>query len=915
MKISHLHDDNPAGALAGDEAIPIVQGGQTKGTTIGAVSAAARAPIEAELAGGASAYGTWLAQPGNAGKSQAEFLEALRGDAGPEGPEGPAGVGPEGPPGEEGPIGPEGPEGQEGPPGLQGIAGPQGNPGIQGPQGIPGNTGGPGPAGAAAKTLYVTADRQQFTGNAYGLTPATQAIKLDAYRQNNTGALSWTATAYDLNGNVLSATTLRTTKTGTVAATNQTTVYLQSGMLPPGTKTLIVAASSSAPDNLSDLVSIVVTQDGVDGADGENGTPGTPGASAKTLYLTSDRQQFTYDSAGALAPAGQVVTLTANRQNNAGALSWAAIAYNAAGGNLGGVTLRTTAGGTIAATSQGIVYLQSGQLPAGTASVIVIATSGAPDNISDLLSVVKVQDGIAGTAGTNGTNGIDGAPGAPAKTLYLTSDRQQFTYNSAGALNPATQVISLTANRQNNVGALSWSAVAYNGAGANLGAVTLRTTAGGTIAATTQNTVYLQSGQLPAGTASVIVTATSAAPDNVSDQASIVKVQDGAAGSNGTPGTNGADGASAKTIYLASDFQHVTYNGAGALAPAAQVVTLTANRQNNAGALTWSATAYDAAGAGLGAVALRTTAGGTTAATNQTIVYLQSGQLPAGRQRLVVTATSGGPDNISDLLSIVKAQDGAAGTPGTPGTPGTNGNNGANGVSPIAVEARPPAHTIAANAGGVPNADQLPFATANTATQAGVVVPITGVTIVGAGNCTAAVVGTDVQGNNPVGEGYIDYDVAAAGQTVRKRITFLVVPAGSGGSSSAAGGASGPITWPSYAQHGVPLAINASGTGKLKVSLTGTYKCALGGGGRVQAKIMIRPTSGTVVDVVGSAVTGSDSEETFEPHRQSTGTLSTGAITLTGLTVGGAYELIVVDYRIGNDMVSSTMTLFAEQVT
>src|SRR5204863_495705 len=279
-------------------------------------------------------------------------------------------------------------------------------------QGIPGNTGGPGPAGAAAKTLYVTADRQQFTGNAYGVTPATQAIKLDAYRQNNAGALSWTATAYDLNGNVLSATTLRTTKTGTVAATNQTTVYLQSGMLPPGTKTLIVAASSSAPDNLSDLVSIVVTQDGVDGADGENGTPGTPGASAKTLYLTSDRQQFTYDSAGALNPAGQVITLTANRQNNVGALSWSAVAYNGAGANLGAVTLRTTAGGTIAATTQNTVYLQSGQLPAGTASVIVTAPSAAPDNVSDQASIVKVQDGAAGTPGTPGTPRTSGNNGA-----------------------------------------------------------------------------------------------------------------------------------------------------------------------------------------------------------------------------------------------------------------------------------------------------------------------------------------------------------------------------------------------------------------------------------------------------------------------------------------------------------------------
>lgn len=88
MKISRLVDDRPAGPLTGVEGLPIIQDGGTKGVRMSEVTAAARAPIAAELDGGASAYGSWLQQPGNAGKSVVEFLATLKGLKGDKGDQG-----------------------------------------------------------------------------------------------------------------------------------------------------------------------------------------------------------------------------------------------------------------------------------------------------------------------------------------------------------------------------------------------------------------------------------------------------------------------------------------------------------------------------------------------------------------------------------------------------------------------------------------------------------------------------------------------------------------------------------------------------------------------------------------------------------------------------------------------------------
>lgn len=145
---------------------------------------------------GPSAFETWLTLPGNAGKTEADFIASIKGakgdkgDTGEQGPEGPKGdkgdqgiqgikgdtgdqgdIGPEGPKGDtgdagpqgiqglkgdkgekgdQGDTGPEGPEGDPGPQGIQGLKGDkgdQGDIGPEGPQGIKGDTGEQGPEG------------------------------------------------------------------------------------------------------------------------------------------------------------------------------------------------------------------------------------------------------------------------------------------------------------------------------------------------------------------------------------------------------------------------------------------------------------------------------------------------------------------------------------------------------------------------------------------------------------------------------------------------------------------------------------------------------------------------------------------------------------------------------------------------
>jgi Collagen triple helix repeat (20 copies) len=99
---------------------------------------------------GKSVYEVWLAAPGNAGKTEAEFLASLRGAQGERGPSGQDGA-----KGDTGPAGPKGDTGAAGPKGdtgATGAVGPKGDTGATGAQGPKGDTGAPGAKGDKGDT-------------------------------------------------------------------------------------------------------------------------------------------------------------------------------------------------------------------------------------------------------------------------------------------------------------------------------------------------------------------------------------------------------------------------------------------------------------------------------------------------------------------------------------------------------------------------------------------------------------------------------------------------------------------------------------------------------------------------------------------------------------------------------------------
>ena len=254
------------------------------------------------------------------------------------------------------------------------------------------------------------------------------------------------------------------------------------------------------------------------------------------------------------------------------------------------------------------------------------------------------------------------------------------------------------------------------------------------------------------------------------------------------------------------------------------------------------------------------------------------------------------------------------------GPAGTDGADGDDGVSPISVSAQPEAVTINREANGSVAAGTLPIVIGNTATQAGAAVAITGITLVTVTGVTVSRSGSTISitaiagGNN----GEIVYDVAAAGQMVRKRIAITITSDGSNSLGTGLLRITTPqLSWTAYQQHGGTLALNASETGKMNVNLVGIMNVPLGGFLQFRSKIQYRLSGGSWVDVAGSAHQSTPSQEIFEPNRQTNASVNgSGPYALTGLVASGAYEFRALTYKESGSGNSTTvsLTLSAEQV-
>lgn len=159
---------------------------------------------------------------------------------------------------------------------------------------------------------------------------------------------------------------------------------------------------------------------------------GSDGSAAKTLTLISNRQTIYYDAAGAPSPATQTTTFNVNKQNTIATVNWSLT--DAEGTNLTPVTdyLSAATGDSVTMTEA-----QFASARGTTSGVIVTASVTDGPVISDKISIVKVQEGAAGNN---------------AKTITVSTDRQNFTFDSGGNLYPPTQSAIATANPQNFTG-------------------------------------------------------------------------------------------------------------------------------------------------------------------------------------------------------------------------------------------------------------------------------------------------------------------------------------------------------------------------------------------------------------------------------------------------------------------------------
>lgn len=494
--------------------------------------------------------------------------------------------------------------------------------------------------------------------------------------------------------------------------------------------TRTLAAADMATDSVTITATIGTYTDAVTIVKVRQGTDGVAGSAAPILTLQSTALSVTYGPTGALSPASQTIAFTAFIQNLSGTAAFAATLYNAAGASLGAVTL----GG-----SGNTRTLTGAQFGSAQYAVVQATLSG----LTDQLTVVRLADGAAGQAAVTGllTN--------EAVTVAADNGGVVASFLSAGGtfkvFNGLSDVTTSSA----------FSVVSSSGVTVGIGA------------ATGDYTVTAMSADAGSATLRAVFGVTT-----IDKLYTIAKSKAGAAGGTGPQGLPGTPGASASLLALMPTAQAFTYNSAGALNPASQTITFTAQATNLAGTAVFTATLFDAAGTILGTVVL----GGS--GNTRTMTAAQFGSA----QYAVVDATLGG---FTDRVTVVRLKDGVDGAAGGPGTPGTPGQNAV--VGYLTNEAHSVA-TAADGTGGVYTSAGGTFKVFNGLTDVTTsavfsVVSSSGVTgmAIGAATGVYSVTGTTTD------VGTATLRAVYAGVTVDKVYTIARSKAGAAGSTGAQG--------------------------------------------------------------------------------------------------------------------------------
>jgi hypothetical protein len=342
--------------------------------------------------------------------------------------------------------------------------------------------------------------------------------------------------------------------------------------------------------------------------------PGADGTNAKLIYVTSDRQTITYDSAGSLNPSSQTITFNAIIQNSGATANW---------------TMKTMSGTLLDAslylsqTTGASVSMSAAQFNSArgtTEGIIVTATINDSGTYSDSISVVRVKQGASGTPGQDGFTGV---LTNESHTVATAPDGTggNFT-NAGGTFKVFKGLVDFTTGQ----------GVVYSLQSATGVAVNINSSTG----------VYTITGMT--ADQGVAVFRANYAGTIVDKTYTIVKAR------------AGVDGQTAKLIYLTSNRQTIAYDNTDTILPSQDII-LTVSKQNTTATINW--TLQTIQGSPLTAATYLSATSGDTV----TMTATHFDAAISGTQGVIITATANdGGSTFTDSISVIKVRDGVDGT-------------------------------------------------------------------------------------------------------------------------------------------------------------------------------------------------------------------------------------------------------------
>jgi hypothetical protein len=333
-------------------------------------------------------------------------------------------------------------------------------------------------------------------------------------------------------------------------------------------------------------------------ADLQAAITGQKGADAITLIVVSDRQTVAFDAFDQVLP-NQDITIKANKQNTTAAVTWTI--KDATGVNVSNPSTYLTGDG-----DQVVMTVAQFESARGSSNGVIVTGSMSVGGvtITDSISILKVKDG---------SQGDPGVPGMSIRevTVFMRSANQPATPTGGtydfgtGVLTPPTGWSATIPTGANPIWAArgdvaiqgitgtaapTWLGVgvlAQDGAAVNIIFTRSATQPAAPAASTGLPANWYESiDTLPAG-ANPVWASFGTRPDSQSKYTWQTPVRQ--QGIDGAPGEPGADGPAGPTIGLSADDISFDFID-GYPMNSAQVITLTATKQNTTESLNWAVT-------------------------------------------------------------------------------------------------------------------------------------------------------------------------------------------------------------------------------------------------------------------------------------------------------------------------------------